>query len=449
MTLIKTLFLMVILSSSIASYADEYSEVLAEIKALMTEGDLANAYRLALPYEYSDVRIDLKLAQMSMLMGREEKAFAIFERLSTTPETSELQKQNIQRFMAKFEKAQKGKVRQLTRMANAGECEQAFVLYQELSNYSSVQPDLRKAITPCLGIMDSFEWQARVSIASGYDDNVALSNEDFITRPQPVIEGHYQDATLRASAKIDPTSTLRISPEYSYFQRQYDTSIASKYDQSSHRLQLQFAGIIKPGLSWKFPLFYRYSQFADRHISDYSGFKFRLKNRTKQGSHRYSFAWQQKKYVDADDQYRNADITDLSYRYALNMDLYRLTAAVYARNLFRVLDESDSYNRGGIDIDISKTFFSIFNTDIHSSIYATYNQSISVYLAADPVLELKYGAAYGKAREDARNEWRIGARFNKSQWQLRTYYSQQFRDSNLDRYDFQRSKVEMAVMYQF
>ena len=152
---------MVILSSSIASYADEYSEVLAEIKALMTEGDLANAYRLALPYEYSDVRIDLKLAQMSMLMGREEKAFAIFERLSTTPETSELQKQNIQRFMAKFEKAQKGKVRQLTRMANAGECEQAFVLYQELSNYSSVQPDFRKAITPCLGIMDSFDWQAR------------------------------------------------------------------------------------------------------------------------------------------------------------------------------------------------------------------------------------------------------------------------------------------------
>ena len=73
---------MVILSSSIASYADEYFEVLAEIKALMTDGDLENAYRIALPYEYSDVRLDLKLAQISMLMGREEKAFVIFERLS-------------------------------------------------------------------------------------------------------------------------------------------------------------------------------------------------------------------------------------------------------------------------------------------------------------------------------------------------------------------------------
>jgi len=453
------LIIILSLSFSISSWAgssgaasrevEEYSGVLGEIKALMAAGKLMAAYRIALPYRDSSIAVDLKLAQISMLMGKEQQAADIFEGLRVHPDTSDLQKRNMKRFIAKFDKSQKKKVRQVKQMAKAGDCDQAKVIYQRLFNSPSQQRVLKKAIAPCMGIADTFEWLARVSVATGYDDNVALSNEDLIGPPQAVIEGHYQDVALRTSAKLDLSSTLRITPEYSYFQRQYDTSIASKYDQSSHRLQLQLAGIIQSGLSWKLPIFYRYSQFAQKHYADYTGFKFRLNNRREFGSHRYSIAWQQKKYVESSDQYRNADIVEVGYRYSLNWQLYRITSAVFLRDLSRPEDESDSYRRGGMDVDLSKSFLAILGSRINSSIYAAYNQSYSQYRTADPSLGQRYGADYNKARQDNRSEWRIGARLNMDQWQLRTHYSQQTRNSNLDLYDFQRTKVEMGLSYQF
>jgi len=447
--MIKAFCLIILLSLSISSWADEYVEVLGEIKALMAAGELMAAYRIALPYRNASIGIDLKLGQISMLMGKEQQAFEIFQSLKAHPGTSDLQKRNMQRFIAKFDKSQKKKIHQIKQMAEEGHCDQAWAIYQNVFHYPTQQRVLKKAIAPCMGIMDTFEWLARISVATGYDDNVALSNEDLIDSPQAVIEGHYQDVALRTSAKLDLSSTLRITPEYSYFQRQYDTSIASKYDQSSHRLQLQLAGIIQSGLSWKLPIFYRYSQFAQKHYADYTGFKFRLNNRREFGHHRYSIAWQQKKYVESSDQYRNADIIDVGYRYSLNWQLYRFTSAVFLRDLSRPQDESDSYRRGGVDIDLSKSFLAIFGTHINSSLYTAFNQSYSQYKTADLSLGKRYGADYDQARQDSRSEWRIGARLNMEQWQLRTHYSQQVRNSNLDLYDFQRTKVEIGLSYQF
>lgn len=458
MTMIKAFCLIIVLLFSflfsLSSWADsrearEYSEVLGEIKTLMAAGELIAAYRIALPYRDSNISIDLKLAQIFMLMGKEQQTYEIFERLRLHPDTSDLQKRNMKRFIAKFDKSQKKKIRQIKQMAKAGDCNQAKAIYQSVLHYPSQQQALKKAIAPCRGIADTFEWLARISVATGYDDNIALSNEDLIGPPQTIIEGHYQDVALRTSVKLDLSSKLRIIPEYSYFQRQYDTSIASKYDQSSHRLQLQLAGIIQSGLSWKLPIFYRYSQFDKKHYADYTGFKFRLNNRREFGSHRYSIAWQQKKYVEYSDQYRNADIVDVGYRYAINWQLYRFTSAIFLRDLSRPQDESDSYRRGGVDIDLSKSFLAILGTRINSSLYAAYNQSYSQYSTADLSLGQRYGADYDKARQDNRSDWRVGARLNMDQWQLRTYYSQQTRNSNLDLYDFQRTKVEMGLSYQF
>jgi hypothetical protein len=451
---------------------DQSQQVMREIANYLALGEVKLAYQLAQSHYAVNDKLGLKYAQLSLILGKQKQAEDMFTRLAASKQLSAKQKGNMRRFIKGFNQAQKKKFKLVEKMVRQGLCDQARQVLKSLLIFQPWQEKAQQQLDLCLS--HKLTSQFRLGYLLGWDDNIALTNEELelgstnAARGQ-LLSGSYQNASVYTGLKLVLNDkhevveslgleSIKLMPSYYFSIRQYDNQVPSQYDQASHKLQLALKAKHGQGLELRIPSYFRYSQYAGRHYSNTYGTKLILSASSNLNSssvkQQLLFHWREKTYAQASLQDKAGQLIELGYSSRFKLTNYRASAKLHWQELSGPSEASDRYQQSIIGIKLNKALAGHVFDNVKTNLFAGLNLKYKLYQGPDSDLVSLYGSEYEETRRDWRQDWRAGISFKQSntkgsRWQVKTSLHYQERNSNLPLYDFKRKKLELGVQYSF
>ena len=147
----RTVFYMILVLSMHSSlvYASKDQGVVADIKRLMQAGELESAYTKSCQHPGSSDMVVLQCAKLSLLLGKEIQAMALFSELNKSDTLSKVHKINITRFLTQFEISIHSKLKQANIYKRNHRCDTALPLYESIKYYKSTKTMAVKGLKAC------------------------------------------------------------------------------------------------------------------------------------------------------------------------------------------------------------------------------------------------------------------------------------------------------------
>lgn len=448
--LVKSLlnFTLLSLSCLIASAQaeDNNERVIAQINELMASSSIESAYGLAQKHQELDVLIRLKFAQLSLILGHETAANSLFTELGKDSSLTLRQKENLKYFLARFNLSLKKKLKFLEKQVDTGRCKQVEYLQQYLTQFQLTKVRAQAYSSSCKG--QEREISLRLGGLLGFDSNVALTNEEILPNNTPLIEGYYQDWSLlirskplanRTKSEIKKEFIFSWIPSYYSSSREYDSQVASRYDHISHKAQLELKLKQGFGFNWRLPLYYRYTEYAGKPYSTSYGSKLSFSRSINQFKHQASLHIRQRNYSDTINQGRDNRLFDLGYQLVYSNKPMRIITRMNQQTLTGTRNINDRYQATHAGLKFLYRLSNKLAANMQPRFFAGYTLKSKRY----------QGLELGKQRNDMRQDYRIGLSLTNKQWRIKTQYSYQQRESNIQNFDFQRKKFELGIQYEF
>ncbi len=470
--MIKTLNLFILLSlffvqanaSEVTLKSDKHKSaeknqfILKEVAEYLSIGEVELAYQLVEKhYQLSDL-VALKYAQLSLITGRQQQAQALFKTLKASDQLSSSQKQNMQRFIQRFNLALKKKFSLAIKMVKQSQCIQAIQVLNSLLIFEQWQDKALKQLELCQ--VTELNNRLVLGYRLGWDDNIALTNEQLEQNSNKLLTASYQTGNLFMSSSVKLTKNhdlvktlgldaIKLTPSYYFSIRQYDDQITSQYDQSSHKLQFSASANNWRGLDVSLPVYFRYSQYDGRHYSNSFGSKLQFTRASNRSRQQFMLHWRAKTYAESGLQNKDGKLLELGYSYRYRFSSIRAQARFFWQEFRGPNDPSDEYQQAIMAIKLNQPFrlTALYNStmDIFSGLKLKYKN----YQGVDMDLESLYGEDYSQKRQDFRQNWQAGLGLSKGAWRFKTSVHYQRRNSNLELFDFKRKKVELGLQYVF
>jgi len=434
------------------------NELLQQAKLYKTKGELHKAYALLQKHQHINSAIQLQLALLADMIGKESYANDLFESLLANKDISQDVKRNIVRFRLKFAVSLQKQLRQAQAWSKQGQCHKAISRYEYLLAFNKTHIKAKRGLKLCkskgilttknrpfslkpLGLTGKMLYQV------GQDSNIRAENQELLAGGESLLKGAYQFQKIELAYKWRANFMSRrvnITPTYDYSQKLYSTTQANAYDRKTHRVQLKIMSKDPSGLIWRLPIskkwlalggddYVRYQQ-ASPSVSwpqDFSNMSGRTRIR-----------WQIKHRQYENTLYRPRDGMSQALDYQLTLNItpsVKLKPAVWYRHHSTRSDQSRAYDAMGIKLGAQ------FNQHkFHYSFSAQYGYFL--YQQADAQTQDSGVHARENRRTDIRGSisYPVMKNLNAS---FHINYAQQ--SSNQTLYEFDRLKSVLSFRLKF
>jgi len=434
------------------------NELLQQANLYKAKGELHKAYALLKEHQHLNSAIQLQLALLADMLGKESYANDLFESLLANKDISQDVKRNIVRFRLKFSVSLQKQLRQAQAWSNQGLCHKAISRYKYLLAFEKTHMKAKRGLKRCkskgilttknrpfslkpLGLTGKMLYQV------GQDSNIRAENQELLAGNDSLLKGAYQLQQIELAYKWRANFMSRrvnITPAYDYSQKLYSTTRANAYDKKTHKIQLKIMNKDPSGLIWRLPIskkwlalggddYARYQQ-ASPSLSwpqDFANMNGRARIR-----------WQLKHRQYEDTLYRPRDGMSqaLDYQLALNITpSVKLKPAAWYRHQSTRSDQSRAYDALGIKLGAQ------FN---HQNFHYSLSAQHGYFLYQKGDAQAQDGGAH--ARENRRTDIRgrisypLLKNLNAS---FHINYAQQ--SSNKLLYEFDRLKSVLGVRFKF
>jgi len=456
---IKVSAFLLLLMQSCLVQANNRDLIVSGVNSLKKSGQLESAYKMSCLHQDSYDIMALQCAQLTLLMGKEEQAMALFSALNKSRVLSDLHKKNVHIFLTKFYLSINARLKQANVFEKNRRCDAAVPLYSSVIPYKKTRVSANKGLIRC-GFKNNNE-RAEKTKVSGYiiygignDSNLDPVNFEQSSGVMAIPESTHNEGFQRFRFLIKQTvsknTNLWLQPQYSLSYRDYFTDKFNSFDQVSNNIKLNIGGRINTDYKWRTPFFYKNIRLNNRNYLNYTGVNPSVTIQDSGSKQTFSYLHQQKRYSHKINTDSNADINQISFLQAYNDKSYLFQGKASYRVNEVNLNKSSGYNRYTLGTRIQRRLESpIAFSSWKSALYSRLSIAVYEYAERDPDLVTLYGAAYDKVRQEARYNFAVGVKSKSNGVQLQASILLQYRESNLPIYQYSKNIFEIELRYRF
>ncbi len=446
------------MAPAIQASENKQHQLLKQAQAYKAQGELLKAYALLNKTPNINTALQLQLALLADLLGKERQANNLFEGLLANKKTSSEVKDNIIRFRLKFAVSLQLRLKQAQVWSKQGQCGKAITSFQYLLAFNKTRKKSAYGLKECQLVKKDKSKNSRFTLIPlglkgkfitelGQDSNVRAENQELLSGNDSLLTGVYQTLKMNLAYNWRTTmmsNPISLSPSFSYSQKRFSTTQANAYDRDSKKFQLKIVSKNPHGLVWRLYLSEKTLTLGGHKYASYQQVSPSLSWPQKiglvQGNSRIRWQVKQRKYEDPLYHPRNGVSHALDYQLGIHISQnIKIKPAIWYRHQSTRSDDSRVYDGAGIKLS------AILQQDkLHYSLGYQYGYFVYGENTMEPQ------ANKINARENHRWDIRgtVGYQIIKN-WQasLQMNYAQQ--SSNQTLYEFDRFKSALGISFKF
>ncbi len=424
-------------------------KLLQKVSALKSQGQLLQAYKRLNDSKYQGIEINLQLALLADMLGKEKQANSLFEALLADNTLSTKIRRNIKRFRLEFAVSLQKHLKQAQKLSQLGQCKQALPRYEYLLAFDATKKKAKTGLYRCQtnGVSNKRRkpsgFLGRLNYKVGQDSNVPAANEELLSDGESLLSDSYQKIQLNFAYKWRSrifSSDFKFQPSFDFLQKNYTSDDASTSDAQARKIQLNISFKSKGGVMWRVPIstktldlngddYVSYHELAPSAALSHAFYGYTVRSRLK---------WRMKYREYADSIYQVRDGWGHTIDYQLSIPLKKqltFKPNIWYRHQDTSADESRAVDAWGLKITAQHKHENFVLTGSYQ--LANYD-----YRTAD--------SSHSKAKKNDRTDLRGSLRYLVAKdWQvfLLVNYTQQL--SNQALYEFERLKSELGFVFKF